>query len=579
MDHPLIIKVKCEEILRRITAYVSKEGILNLDLDRLRRKVRFLFQISPYADFKLRYIDEDGDEIMLFEDSDLCEAITQRLNPLRINVALNNMNETGSESSFKTSSSPNKSAQVEHLSSCMDYANAEVLKSTQNSLGDILSKLSLELVERSACLVLSELIECLSKLAISSPDVVSKHKGGENVSSRSLATGCSTLVQSSCDSCFTKTNSPQPISTEYPELAKCCENQPVENQTCQRTAPDKLNLSLTGDCPKYSAVSLSQAFIPELFSSHFVFDLNVPDFTLFAPNITFSKKLRLCNNGVRAWPYKSKLVWIGGDRLTDEISVEMEIPVDGLPVGKEIDVAVNFRSPEQPGDYISYWKMSLPTGETFAQRIWIRIQVYDPLKYSKELDLNYPPPGCIEDDEDIRYMTAKSVNIGRLKVTAETKKSFPTLITGQTKGKIKSTECQVNGLCTNFLASNISTPVPEPGSGSSGAHLKSISDDEDNDIEHSLLKVLEEMGFNLAHLNKEILRLNSYNLQKTVTDLCGISDWDQVFTELETMGYSKKETEMNSDMEALENLKRIMTDLVSRKIATFDDNLRLGNHN
>ncbi|GFP87559.1 plant intracellular RAS-group-related lrr protein 3 [Phtheirospermum japonicum] len=417
-----LMRVKYGEILRRIT--VNQEENVNLDLDTLRKKVHFLFQIGLDEDFKLSYIDEDDDEVTIYEDSDLYEAISQCLNPLRINVAMITINnETGSELSFKTNSSPDKSSQVDRLSSLMEY-----------SLGDMLSKLSNEFVEKLSSLVLSKIIESLSKTSISSPDGVSNYG-----------------------------------------KSKCC-----ENQTCQ----EKLNLSPTG-----------------VFSSRFVFDSNGPNLTNFAPKAEFSKRLTLFNDGVSAWPYKSKLVWIGGDQLTDEVSVDIEIPLDGLPVGKEVDVAVNFRAPENPGNYISSWKMSLPTGETFGQRIWVRIQVYDPLKDSTELDLNYPPPSCVDNDGEMKNTTVKK------------------------------------------------------------------SGDENDDREQQLrLKALEEMGFKVTDLNREILRLNSNDLQKSVTCLYGISDWYQVFAELEA-GY-KKRMEMNADMKAaLENLRKFMMDLVSGKIA------------
>lgn len=56
-----------------------------------------------------------------------------------------------------------------------------------------------------------------------------------------------------------------------------------------------------------------------------------------------------------------------------------------------------------------------------------------------------------------------------------------------------------------------------------------------NSAEQTLLKELEEMGFKQIDLNKEILRLNEYDLEQSVDDLCGFAEWDPVLSELGEM--------------------------------------------
>lgn len=58
---------------------------------------------------------------------------------------------------------------------------------------------------------------------------------------------------------------------------------------------------------------------------------------------------------------------------------------------------------------------------------------------------------------------------------------------------------------------------------------------EKNEVEEKLLGELEAMGFTLVDLNKEILRKNDYDLQKTVDDLCGVSEWNTILEELREM--------------------------------------------
>lgn len=56
-----------------------------------------------------------------------------------------------------------------------------------------------------------------------------------------------------------------------------------------------------------------------------------------------------------------------------------------------------------------------------------------------------------------------------------------------------------------------------------------------DDVEEVLLKELEDMGFKQVDLNKEILRMNEYNLEQSVDDLCGVAEWDPILEELQEM--------------------------------------------
>lgn len=59
--------------------------------------------------------------------------------------------------------------------------------------------------------------------------------------------------------------------------------------------------------------------------SRFIQDVTILDGTLIVPNTPFSKIWRMRNNGTLAWPHGTQLVWIGGDRLGDRVSVELEV--------------------------------------------------------------------------------------------------------------------------------------------------------------------------------------------------------------------------------------------------------------
>ena len=50
------------------------------------------------------------------------------------------------------------------------------------------------------------------------------------------------------------------------------------------------------------------------------------------------------------------------------------------------------------------------------------------------------------------------------------------------------------------------------------------------------------MGFKQVDLNKEILRMNEFDLEKSVDDLCGVAEWDPILEELQEMVSGVRET-------------------------------------
>ncbi|GAB4860650.1 hypothetical protein Ancab_035813 [Ancistrocladus abbreviatus] len=88
-----------------------------------------------------------------------------------------------------------------------------------------------------------------------------------------------------------------------------------------------------------------------------------------------------------------------------------------------------------------------------------------------------------------------------------------------------------------------------------------------NDVEQTLLKELEEMGFKQVDLNKEILRLNEYNLEQSVDDLCGFSEWDLLLEELQEMGFHDREMNRRLLVKNNGSLKRVVMDLIAGEVA------------
>ncbi|XP_047329939.1 protein JOKA2 [Impatiens glandulifera] len=367
----------------------------------------------------------------------------------------------------------------------------------------------------------------------------------------------------------------------------------------------------------------------------FVMDINVLDGTVLAPSTQFTKIWRMTNNGRASWPRGTELVWIGGDKFSSITRAALQISVEGLAVGKEIDIAVDFCAPEFPGRYISYWRLSSPSGPTFGQRVWVLIEVdaalKDPLSERLSgLNLNLPPVSSDTNDVDIdmnfdpmmedkAHVTDDYINTEE----NEPEPVFPTLtdhvsavkqvdpLVQAYAKKIEGTGYPIFGTWSVGSGSGSAGSVVFPTKpnfsihpsllavGSIGNSVQPIIDmkeaaptapvaapvaaptapvaaptapvaaptaqvaDDNNDVELTLLKELEDMGFMEINLNKEILRKNEYDFEQSVDELCGVSEWDPILEELNEMGFSNKE--MNKRLLKKNNgsIKRVVLDLIA----------------
>ncbi|KAK1319377.1 hypothetical protein QJS10_CPB04g01495 [Acorus calamus] len=280
--------------------------------------------------------------------------------------------------------------------------------------------------------------------------------------------------------------------------------------------------------------------------SRFIQDVSIMDGTLMAPGTRFTKIWRMCNNGNVEWPSGTQLVWIGGDKLGDKGSVLLDIPSEGFPIGGEFDVAVDFTAPSRPGRYTSSWKMAAPSGHKFGQRVWVSIQVdhrFDPIvdSFHGGLNLNLPPEINRQEEQEIVDVNAKFYKHGPCAMPSSSNVTQPLtddgLLVSGPPVKLPQSE---SPLTASYPLIDLSVPplespplsfdppqLPPPMTTAnhepSGFHIDGI-----DSIEETLLKELDEMGFKEINLNKEILRLNEYNLEQSLDYLCGISKWESL---------------------------------------------------
>lgn len=326
--------------------------------------------------------------------------------------------------------------------------------------------------------------------------------------------------------------------------------------------------------------------------SRFIQDVNILDGTIMAPLTRFTKIWRMKNNGNLVWPQGTQLVWIGGDKLSDRFSVELEITTAGLAVDQEVDVAVDFTAPEHPGRYISYWRLASSSGQKFGQRVWVLIQVDALLSLPKKglvheafqgLNLNLPPASTGSSGSDIINVNSEPQNVlpepkssstidlvdsvAEVNQNKEQEAKFPindSLLVGFGD---KSSSPAASGSPISYPIidltekAQVDSSMPPSTAVAMQAPLQDVRGN--NEVEMSLLQELEEMGFKQVDLNKEILRKNEYDLEQSVDDLCGVAEWDPILEELEEMGFCNKE--MNKKLLKKNNgsIKRVVMDLIA----------------
>ncbi|XP_075519575.1 protein JOKA2-like isoform X2 [Primulina tabacum] len=356
-----------------------------------------------------------------------------------------------------------------------------------------------------------------------------------------------------------------------------------------------------GWCPASPQIQRAHKVKPggSKLDSRFIQDVNILDGTAVEPLTPFTKIWRMRNNGTVAWPQKAQLVWIGGDKLSNLLSVELEIPATGLAVDHELDVAVDFVSPDLPGRYISYWRMASPSGQKFGQRVWVLIQVDATLKETPRvgvqgLNLNLPPVNSVLNGPEIVNVDLTPLvedtrlepdNSNRMMEIVDPVFHIP-LPNNEQEMKFPITDSLLvgNGASSSALPAPtfekypiidlsdiappaFSTPTPfvlnpsAPSVGNKVAYTKELPEKEE--VESTLLRELEQMGFKQVDLNKEILRMNEYDLERAVDDLCDVTQWDPLLDELQEMGF--RDTEMNKKLLKKNNgsIKRVVMDLIA----------------
>lgn len=137
------------------------------------------------------------------------------------------------------------------------------------------------------------------------------------------------------------------------------------------------------------------------------------------------------------------------------------------------------------------------------------------------LDLNLPvPPPPVP-----AFFSSAKNNFSSVTVPVAEHHNFPTtdeFLVGNRAAVMSSSQCDSS-------SSSVVYPIVDM---SAVAAASSESVDSCIELESFLLKELEWMGFKQVDLNKQVLRKNGYNVEKSLDDLYGVAEWDPILEEL-----------------------------------------------
>ncbi|CAK9864865.1 unnamed protein product [Sphagnum jensenii] len=307
--------------------------------------------------------------------------------------------------------------------------------------------------------------------------------------------------------------------------------------------------------------------------ARFVQDVTIFDGTELAPGTQFTKIWRLRNSGSIAWPPQTQLVHVGGDELGSVYAVTLELPEHGLAPDGEIEVSVDLVAPERPGRYVSHWRLVAPAGPKYGHRVWVLIQgeVEDGASIIPDTVSIVVPP---ISEEDLVVLDASPIAVQpqevaeKIEFLVKSQESpAPVNVESQTDDPGKDQdEAQDVDMESSELGnfSMVDMPLPSTENGFEGLsnereRLKAAAEIDSVD---AVLANLEAMGFTQKNLNLDLLKKNNNDMQRTLDDLVSASEWDPMLEELEEMGFY--DTEMNRRLmfKNKGSVKRVVKELV-----------------
>jgi len=325
-------------------------------------------------------------------------------------------------------------------------------------------------------------------------------------------------------------------------------------------------------------------------AARFIRDVSVFDGTQVAPGTTFTKIWKIKNVGEVAWPAGTRMLFVGGDQMTTEMSVPIDRDSPVTP-GEEVDVAVEMTAPAELGRYLGYWRLTGPhCRRKWGQRVWCHVQVVDPSQ----------PVGAVDVEnamEELEKMKSKlPVEEGEEEYLDEPASAG----VGVSASQDALADCGADG----------DVPMDEPETAEPAQTVKvsaalantttNATDKTDTTVEDDAVLVTEKMvveaqpekmaveaqptpdlvspppltglalvkaslhsmGFVDPTMVEGVLTKNGDDLDACVRDLAAASEWDSLLDDLAEMGFEDRELNKTLMLKNSGNVKRTVKDLV-----------------
>jgi len=297
-------------------------------------------------------------------------------------------------------------------------------------------------------------------------------------------------------------------------------------------------------------------------AARFVRDVSVFDGTQIEPSTPFTKIWRLKNIGDVPWPQGARLLFVGGDQMSAELSVPVLAEGCVMP-GVEVDVAVNMIAPREPGRFLGYWRLTGPyMRRKFGQRVWCHVHVIDPSRghemanevahaealsaelESKKNALAASDPDDVDDGSNANEsVSADAAPVG---VSAEVAST----------GDMESDDGFVMAECDESPQAQTqrSDQKARTSSDAHGATAAASADD--------VKAKLRSMGFIDEGLLETVLVKHGAELEPCARDLSASLEWDAMLDDLSEMGFEDRERNKRVMLKHDGNIKRAVRELV-----------------
>ena len=295
------------------------------------------------------------------------------------------------------------------------------------------------------------------------------------------------------------------------------------------------------------------------------------------------------------WPPGTKIVFVGGDRMTSELTVPLSYHGAVAP-GGEVDVAVDLVAPSELGRFVGYWRLTGPFGRRkFGQRVWCHIQVVDPHAPPApptELEIkNAMAIGTDDDDDDDMNdggaadgAAAAVVHPDGTAALVDGMKKAAAFVDGATKaaaGAVAAAAMEVDG-ATKAAAGAAAAAAADAASAAaaaaevaaaatagaasavaSAAAAKAGGSATKAEKEGAVAAELRDRGLRRGRARGAGDREARPDLEACARDLAALTEWDAMLDDLQEMGFGDRSLNKKLMIKHDGSLKRTVKDLVT----------------